>query len=230
LSGGEALLYHEIFPVMERIKAKGIGLTLISNGIILDSILLRKVFQYVDWLTLPVDTLAEENSPYHRRGAHARARAILDVVEAEGLGNVKINTVVSKLNCEEICDIYTSFISEYRSIKRWNLFEFLGRSDAALVKDLYEMSPAQKAELEERIKALPLRGNDLQIKLKGNNALLHSYVIILPNGDVIRENASGYEVIGNLVYDDYCTITSRLNINETLYTQRTQGNTIIVVK
>lgn len=231
ISGGEALLYKHIFLVMEKIKAVGIELTLISNGILLTGEKLYKVLKLVDWIALPLDTLMPYSKQYTRNEKHCdNIFRILEAIEQNSQVKVKINTVVSTVNYLEIQAIYENIIKRYDCIRRWNLFEFTAlRGSSKKHSERFELSFVEDATVTNQLKQLKPINHQLRIKYKHKDVLTQSYIVIAPDGSIVKEDLYETEIIGNVLYDDFRDVIQKLGINYKLYKKRTSDAWIEIV-
>jgi len=176
-SGGEPLLYDEIFEIMKVIRRRGGQITLISNGILLDNDMLEKCLEYINWLAIPIDSLNVDGI-YTRNKRHiVNIKNVLNYINNSKKCNIKVNTVISAINYMEIDNLYTEIIQKYDCIKRWNLFEFTPvRGRAIQNRDYYQLSLESDKRVIEQLKTLKDIREDLSIRYKHKKP---SYLLIL---------------------------------------------------
>ena len=131
--GGEPLLVKNIQQLILYAKDKGLNVSLTTNGIILNGELLEFCLKELDWLTLPMDSYYEKGqSKMSRNPNHfKKIYKILDFANDYSKRNckIKINTVVSNINKEDIK--YIAHIIDEKNINRWKLFQFVPLRDSA---------------------------------------------------------------------------------------------------
>jgi len=227
-SGGEALLYKDLFKIVEMFKKEAISTTLISNGILLKNReLLDCCANTFDWLSIPMDSMTYMDGITRNKNHISNIVSILDYLEKRQFVKVKINTVVSHQNYKDILSIYNNIIEKYSCIKRWNLFEFTPlRGSSIEEKDTFLLNELEDQFVINSLHSIVISKDDLLVKYKHKNTIAESYFVISPNGDICN---SKHNKIGNLLYDNIADICTLLDIDMDLYTKRTMDNKLIIV-
>ena len=230
-SGGEPLLYDGIFEIMDLVKRRGVHITLISNCILLNNIeILERCLKYIDWLAVPIDSLGVDGIKTRNKEHIKNVKSVLDYLEYFWECNVKINSVVSKINYLEISNLYEEIISRYTCIKRWNLFEFTPvRGKAIKNEELYQLSSNENRKVVEQLNSLLNIRNDLSIRYKHKETILNSYFIISPNGNVTRQEGDEQIVIGNMLSESFTSLVEHIGINYELYKKRVSNKQLIII-
>lgn len=229
-SGGEPLLYNDIFEIMKVIRKRGGQITLISNCILLNDEMLEKCLEYINWLAIPVDSL-NVNGIYTRNERHiVNIKNVLKYINNGSKCNVKINSVISELNYMEVDNLYKGIIQKYECIKRWNLFEFTpARGRAIQNKDYYQLSPESDERVIQQLKSLRAVRKDLSIRYKHKKTILNSYFIIAPNGDIVKTEDETQKIIGNILSENFNCLLKKLNIDYELYKKRVRNNQLVII-
>ena len=177
-AGGEPTLHPHIGPLVTYAKALGFTTSLVTSGSRLDA-LLDGHASSLDWVALSVDSAVErvQRSLGRGRGNHvARVRALAARCRSEGV-RLKLNTVVTALNCDEDMG---ALVRELRP-ERWKVFQVLrveGQNDGRVEPLLI---PRERfLAFVERHGSLASEG--IVVVPEDNNAMEDSYVMIDPRG------------------------------------------------
>ena len=125
-TGGEALLYPNLIELLKISKSYGIINNLLTNGKLLSEEKIIELEPYLDYITLSYDSNSSDTYKIMGRGERHGINVIkaLDFIQKNEINvKVKINTLVSKINKDEITDIGKTL--ERYSIERWRLFKFM---------------------------------------------------------------------------------------------------------
>ena len=117
-TGGEPLLYTGILELVKYAKKKDMKVKVISNGKILaQNQNMREIYNYLDSLTLSIDTIDNELNEKMGRGYehYNNIKAVLNSLLEFDL-KVNINTVVSKMNMGTLENL-GNFIKNYNILK-----------------------------------------------------------------------------------------------------------------
>ena len=151
ISGGEALLYKDIFYLLDYIKIKlpKTKLVLNTNCQSIDYNLLNKIINTFDAITLPIESIDSlYNTEIGRCSQHIEN--VLKVLEfCNDKIEIKINTVIMKDNINQIEKIY-NLIKKY-NIKRWKIFRFLPIRDAKIYDEEFRISDEISLKIEKMI-------------------------------------------------------------------------------
>lgn len=220
-SGGEPLLWSgNTIKLIKLAKSLGVLTMIITNGSILTDDRLQELKGNLDWITLPLDGSNEESQIIAGRppGHFSRVIKLLDKLK-DGQFNIKINTVLSKQNAEDIENI-AMLIKKYK-IKRWKVFQFFPVRDASLInKDKYEILETVFRQIEKKVKPL-FKSNECLVYFGSNKDLETSYFTINPNGIAyITKNSKDYS-LGDLKVKSVKEVWDNADmINKTKYKKR----------
>lgn len=124
ITGGEPLLYPELKSVLKGIKEKGFGVSLSTNGVLLEEKL--DVLEYVDEITLPVDSgdsdILEEMGR-DRLQLFITAKNISLLRDKYPNVKIKISTVLTRKNIDDLNSL--SGIIEMLYLDEWEVHQFI---------------------------------------------------------------------------------------------------------
>lgn len=232
-SGGEALLYNEIFEVLNYAHGKNLEITLISNGILLDNLTIDRIEKSVNWLAVPIDNL-KNVAVCARNDKHiVNVDRCLKYVERNNINiSIKINTVLTSKNYNHLKDIY-KYINSFYCIKRWNIFEFIDiRGNAVNNSKVFNLTSEQYDFAKKCLKNINI-DKRLRVTLKSRKTLLSSYIVINPAGLIMLydEDTKQEVILGDLKQEELKTVMSR-NIDRydlERYKKRTENGNMILV-
>jgi radical S-adenosyl methionine domain-containing protein 2 len=188
-AGGEPTLHRHLGRLLAHAKRYGLVTSVVTNGFKLDRLLDRHAAD-LDWVGLSVDSADEavEVKLGRSRGDHVRrSLALADRCRAEAV-RVKLNTVVTALNCREDMSV---FVRRFQP-ERWKVFQVLpmaGQNDGD-VEPLLIDDDTFRAFVERHE---PLVAEGLGPIAEGNDDMQGSYVMVDPLGRFFG-NATGRHV------------------------------------
>lgn len=109
-TGGEVLLSPLLFPVIRRLKARGLTCYIVTNGLLLEANAQAVVDSGVDYVTVSIDSdrPAEHDRNRHVEGLFEAAMRGIDAVKARRAGKrplLKTTTVITSWNLERMVPI-----------------------------------------------------------------------------------------------------------------------------
>ncbi|MDP2316756.1 MAG: viperin family antiviral radical SAM protein [Pseudomonadota bacterium] len=188
-AGGEPTLHRHLDRLVAHAKRSGLVTSVVTNGFKLDRLLDTHAGD-LDWVGLSVDSADEavEVELGRSRGDHVRrSLALADRCREEGV-RVKLNTVVTALNCRE--DM-SAFVRRFQP-ERWKVFQVLpmaGQNDGD-VETLLIDDDTFRAFVERHA---PLMAEGLGPVAERNDDMQGSYVMVDPLGRFFG-NATGRHV------------------------------------
>jgi radical S-adenosyl methionine domain-containing protein 2 len=188
-AGGEPTLHRHLGRLVSHAKRVGLVTSVVTNGFKLDPLLDAHAAD-LDWVGLSVDSADEavEVELGRSRGDHVRkSLGLADRCRSEGV-RVKLNTVVTALNCRE--DM-SAFVRRFQP-ERWKVFQVLpmaGQNDGAVEALLID--EGRFRAFVERHQHLAFEG--LAPVAEGNDDMRGSYVMVDPLGRFFG-NATGRHV------------------------------------
>lgn len=194
-SGGEALLYDNLFKLVDYAKQNdpSIILSLTSNGKVIDKYLMEKIIQKFDIITFSIDSTKDDINKKIGRGKEHLSKVIELLNICNNKIDIKINTVVSKYNITELENIY-EIIKKY-NVSRWKILRYYPIRDSIKYKDEFYIDEKVSDNVKNIINNIRRKSNII-INYDDIKEFNTSYFNIYPDGS-IENNKS--EVIGNLL-------------------------------
>lgn len=208
--GGEPLMYDGVDYLISKAKRYGVITSITTNGILVDYNWLKNLEGSIDWITLSLDgSNSKMQTEMSRNARHfEKTIEILEMIRNNNLNyNVKINTVASKINLDDIENI-SEIIKKY-NIKRWKIFKFYPvRGHAVINKDKFAITMEEYNAMEERIKYQFRDKNDTKINFLGDNELDDYHFIVFSDGSVSLTSNEKDIIKGNILENSIDSIWS----------------------
>ena len=192
-AGGEPTLCPWLPDLIRRAKELGLTTSIVTNGSRITPEWLDCVGNSLDWATLSIDTLDRQKLEGLGRTTRAGPLSednyldVIDMLKERGV-RLKINTVVTRSNCDE--DL-TGFIARARP-ERWKLLQVLpvGGQNDGLVDD-HVITPDQFAGYVARNRRVETMG--VAVVPESNDLMTGSYMMVDPAGRFF-DNVAGNHV------------------------------------
>lgn len=206
-SGGEALLYNDLFELVDYIKQKNpsLILSLTSNGKIIDDIIMQKIIEMFDIITFSIDSSINHINEKIGRGKNHLNKVVKLLDICNNKIEIKINTVANRYNIDDLENIY-NIIKKY-NISRWKILRYYPVRDSITYKDEFYIDDKISNKVEKILNNIK-KESSIIINYDNEKEFKTSYFIIYPDGSV--ENNELQE-IGNLLHTP---ITKILNLKE----------------
>ena len=222
-AGGEPLMYDGVLELIKYAKQNGIITSLTTNSILLSDELLLKLDGILDWLTLSLDGHnGDLQTKMTRNKNHFdNVLRILNSINFNNLSmKVKVNTVVSKINKDEV-KYMIDIVNKY-DVYRWKLFQFIPLRDSAQKnKEKFYITDDEFLKVKEEIITKENISKDKIITFTDRNSLESSYFVIFPNGDVRISTDLNDKILGNLITDNIRDIWKNTCYKKDLHDDRT---------
>jgi radical S-adenosyl methionine domain-containing protein 2 len=213
LAGGEPLLYTGLEEIIEYINSKGIQVSIISNASLISQERIRCFKNRVAMLGLSIDALNPELlrkmgrcTPNQETLDWDRSVVLCKSIKKNGI-NLKINTVVSKLNRNEnLTDFIKTVCPNRWKLLKMKRFSFEGFDNCEL--EITE---------NEFKRFCAMHTNLYHVEEK---SLINSYIIVDAGGRLLDNNNDSYKVVADLTSVDFKTAFHALPFNEALYEER----------
>ena len=196
-TGGEPLLYSNIIELLKFAKQKGIKSKIITNGEILaKNKEMREIYEYLDSLTLSIDSINSEINEKLGRGYnhYENIKTVLESLREYNL-KVNINTVVSKVNIDSLQEL-GKFLNNYK-INTWRVFKFIPlREKAKINEQQFEISKIDFRLKRPLFVSFP---NIQKVEYREDEDMENKYVLIMPNGNVVVTENKRDVTIGNIL-------------------------------
>lgn len=202
-TGGEALLYPNLIELLKISKSYGIVNNLLTNGKLLAKEKITELEPYVDYITLSYDS---NNSDTYKIMGRGKSHGInvtqaLDFIKDNNINiKVKINTLISKINKDEVADIGRTL--EKYNIERWRLFKFIPLRNCAINNSLsFKISDKEFKNVVLDVKKL--YGEHIQISERNEDKIQSDYLLINSVGDFIITEKMKDKKIYNIEEENY---------------------------
>jgi radical S-adenosyl methionine domain-containing protein 2 len=182
-SGGEALLYKGIKNLIKTSHVKGITNRLITNGQLCDI----NVFQHLDELVISIDSVDSNINALLGRGRNhfENVFSTLQCVQLECPNlPVRINTMISRINKDNIFEIY-NFITRINNVYKWRINKFSPlRGKAKENIDFFTIADTEFDLLLKKTNEWNA-GRSLIIQSRQEADFEHNYMLIIPDGNIV---------------------------------------------
>lgn len=197
-TGGEALLFPNLIELLKKAKKNGINNKMITNGILLLKKENEEILDYLDELTLSLDSINNEINKELGRGINhfSNIKEVLDIAKSKNI-KININTVISKVNIEQSLEL-GKFLNKY-NINIWRIFKFMPlRETAEKNRKIFEITSSEFNSNKNIFKNFT-NINDIQYREEKD--MENKYTLLVANGDIIKTE-NGIDVKkGNALYD-----------------------------
>lgn len=211
--GGEPLLDKDLVELIKYSKELGMTTMLVSNGSMITDNFLESLKDHLDWVSLSIDSLIEENNNFIGRKCNcfkANRESYLKLIENIKKYNyrLKINTVVSRANISENIG---NFINEAMP-ERWKIFQVL-KIENVNEKE-FEKFKVENSEFQNFIKK-NITSELSNIAVAEDNDLMEcSYYMINPEGKMFDNYNGKMSFSDSLLNVDVLDALDQLNISK----------------
>ncbi len=210
-SGGEALLYPNIVDLLKIARQYGVKSKLITNGsLIANNEKMREALDYLDTITLSLDTINDDINEQMGRGRNhfAEIKEVLDILKDKDI-RIKINTVVTKLNINYIEEL-GEFLNNNYKINEWRIFRFAPLRELAKEnQEKFEITDEQFKSTKEIFQKN--YKNIGKVNYRDNDDMESKYNLVTANGDIVRTINKKDVVIGNALKQGVDEIVKIMN-------------------
>lgn len=199
-TGGEALLINGIDDLLKKSYELGIKNKLITNGKLLTRKRIDNIINYMDSITLSIDSVNNTINDSLGRGKNhfQEIKEILDYIKEKSYSvKIRINSVVCKNNINYFEELIT-FLNNY-NIYSWRVFKFMPLRELSIKnKELFDITMKQYDTLVNLIKD---KSKVLNIDTRILEDMEEKYILILANGDIVITKNGKDEIVGNALKD-----------------------------
>lgn len=187
LAGGEPLLYKDIFELARYIKEKrpDVLLSLTTNGLLINEDNFALINKLFDWITFDIESISQDYHIAVGRGENHLQKNIENLIAFDGKLNIKVNTVASKQNINDIPFIW-ELLKKF-NVKRWKIFRYYPITFKAKAnEEKYTISDEDYELLKAKIVSVT-KSSDIQIDFNDFDDFRTTYFSIFPNG-TLKDN------------------------------------------
>ena len=221
IAGGEPFLHPDLECIVSYIKdEKKKVISIVTNGFFLDFNKHASILHKVDMLGVSIDSFdTPTNALIGRHQGNKQLnlnnlKVIFQHLKDRTNCEIKINTVVNKLNCKE--HIVANAHPLVQFVDKWKFFRCQPFDNGKHNNSAICISDAEFNQFLKN-NDLFLDCADLAYKInRGNTAYIvektmrNTYIVVGNNGDLLTlAFGDNYTKIGNLLSDDFCTLMQK---------------------
>lgn len=194
-TGGEALLYPNLYKLIKFSKENGVYNRVITNGkLLVDN---YDVLNYLSDLTISLDSIRPQTNLKLGRGEKhfENIKNILDYIQNGKYKKLKVNvnTVVNKQNINEIKEL-GEFLNQYK-IGIWKLYNFIPlRETAQKNRQLFEIT---ESEFDNAFQEVYEKYENINNIVSKKQKELEKDVLIIADGSIIKTEKGIDFLLGN---------------------------------
>lgn len=194
-TGGEALLYPDLYKLIKFSKENGVYNRVITNGkLLVDN---YDVLNYLSDLTISIDSIRPQTNLKLGRGEKhfENIKNILDYIQNGKYKKLKVNvnTVVNKQNINEIKEL-GEFLNQYK-IGIWKLYNFIPlRETAQKNRQLFEIT---ESEFDNAFQEVYEKYENINNIVSKKQKELEKDVLIIADGSIIKTEKGIDFLLGN---------------------------------
>ncbi|MBD3300041.1 MAG: radical SAM protein [Candidatus Moranbacteria bacterium] len=196
ITGGEPLLYKDLFKLLAYIKANNCSVYLNTNAILFNNKTILKILKYVDILGLPLDSLDPKvNTKLGRQKSYQKVIDFLKEYEENQYYDqikLKIATVATSINLKSIPELMEIIPAK---ADLWKIYQFCQRGRGEKNKNLLNINLKEFNQLKKTIKA---KNPSIKIVFATEKSINFSNFLIIPSGKVLIPSPRGYQILGYL--------------------------------
>ena len=214
ISGGEPLLYDNLFELFHYLKSLNFNVVISTNGRLKDK--LFSIAQYCDWISLPIDGISDEISHLMRTDYYTADEILNTAHELKaknGSLRIKIGTVATKKNIHEIAQIGKVLERNINAFDTWKIYQYTPRRKQKRLQEEHVISNNQFNELSNLLRKY--FSQKMRLVISSNQSRSNAYCFVYQNGDVNLVNMGedfGDLYVGNVKNLDDINFTMIDNI------------------
>lgn len=214
-AGGEPLLYKDLFELVVYSKAIGLTTSIITNGSLLTSGMLRAYQGHLDWIGISMDSVHPETNQKIGRTIKGRTLDLYDYMYLFGLlkdygFKIKVNTVVNIHNWEENLNPVIRAINPHR----WKILQ------ALRVSEQNEEQFDQIKISDEQFKSFCDKHNHPSMVIEDNRLMTGSYLLIDPQGRLFENSQGKHTYSSPLQHNTIEHCLSEIQLNDSVFVER----------
>jgi MoaA/NifB/PqqE/SkfB family radical SAM enzyme len=200
VSGGDPLLWKPLFAFLDEAARHGIEIGLDTTGYTLDDALARRLAARVGTVGIGVDGSTERIHGLFRLSSNrdllGRALDALHACDRAGVPHVRVHTVVSRRNVEDLPAV-AALIGQFSCVQQWALFQWWGRRASSRIRAAMEVTDEEFVHAVEGLGSKP-RGMEVLPYRSARRAFTNLF--IQNNGQVMTfgEEPGEEFIVGNL--------------------------------
>ena len=195
-TGGEPLMHGHIMSLLKHAKKSGYFVHLSTNGILLNYIIDKELYKYVDVISIPLDGATDEIN-YKIRKVHRYINSFNKVVKTTENFNIpiRIYTMVTPENQNDLLNIYKK-IYNIKNIESWRLSNYYS---VGKIKSNYHLT---SKKYFESVKIIEELNSNLKIVVRYKDEMYQKKIMLMdPIGNLYTTIKHKHIVIGNIFSD-----------------------------
>lgn len=215
-AGGEPLLDPNIGELIEYAKFKGLYVSLITNGFLLSDEMIESIIPNLDMIGISVHSLNDEikikiGSCTNKQNVLTNERLIQickKIHEVNPKCQIKLNTVVCSANFEE--KLSELFLSQELNLNKWKFLKcqsFEGNERMCITESQFK-------------RFISINNQESSVRKVFESNMKQSYIMMNPNGEIIKPENDSYRVLGSVLTDDIKSMIKELDLDIAEYNKR----------
>ena len=152
LTGGDPILRNDIVEICKYCKEKGIMTIISTNGI--ELMRKKEILNYIDSINLPLDSFNPDihnlMRPCAVKNHHGLVLELIEYINKNHPNiKIKINTMVGKLNIDDVINIGNLINGK---VYRWKLGKFLSSGYGSKFEEMFAITPEEFETVASRCK------------------------------------------------------------------------------
>ena len=220
-AGGEPLLYKGLFELAKYIKSQNpnILLSITTNGLLINDRIATLILDNFDWITFDLESTSIDYHKQVGRGEKHLPKTLENLKLFNGKMNIKINTVATKQNINDIPFIF-NLIQRY-NIQRWKIFRYYPITYKAQDnEDYFSITDGEYEELKQKILQVTVDA-PTQIDFNDYEEFKTTYFSIFPNG-TLKDNSGN--VTCNILSDSIDDCIKSIDLSHHIVRKRAFEN------
>jgi MoaA/NifB/PqqE/SkfB family radical SAM enzyme len=213
-TGGEASLYQGLEELLLFAKKYKIYCNLITNAVSMRNGFYDNIVELIDCITMSLDAPNQDLQKKMTRNINHfnNVIGVLEKIKSNNINiDIKINTLVTKINVCHIIDIIP-ILYRYK-INIWKLFQFVPLRNAAKINsDFFSISNYDFSKLKEYLQNSDIN-KKTRIIFQSKEDLRKSYFVVSSNGNVRFDGNKENDIYGNLLYDSIEEIFKKIEFD-----------------
>ena len=198
VSGGEPTLVAGLPALLAAAKALGLKTVVSTHGRLTSKV--AKIAAHCDWIALPADAASREGLIEMRGDAWGLPQAAALARELKEVAphvRIKLGSVGTRLNTRELVRLAQDLRAyDPMPFDTWKIYQYTPRRKFASRRELYEISDARFAALENAMRATGVT-ESIYTVFSSHAARRRAYLFVYPDGTVAIPNEG--ESFGDLV-------------------------------
>jgi MoaA/NifB/PqqE/SkfB family radical SAM enzyme len=198
-------------------KQLGFTVVLSTNGVLLGS-KLPVIAPYLDWVSLPLDSVTRDGCQQLRTGCSEHATIIRDLISlirrSYSRLRIKLGTVVCKSNATTVAETL-DFLGPSALPDKWKLYQVSYSNYAILNRDLLQL-PEESFDSVCAMAAKAAARYSVPLIIYRDSERNGKYLFVDPNGDLVCISGGQEIKVGNILSDrddEICLLRINYKVN-----------------